>query len=272
VTPFDAHRPLPEIIAAVLEEQPRSLAELAPALPDGLEAVVLRCLEKDPANRYQNAAELALALLPFAPRRARTQVERALAVTRAAGLLSDPNQSLPPSIAPAPSGKAVAIAAALDARTSAVPSVTPHPHATTEPAPPSEETAPTERAPAMPPEGATTIAPVSQEGGRRRPALWFTAGLVGVVGVAVAVLLLGRDRPAPPPPVTAPATAEAQPPALPATTATVPDSPTPASSASGGVPRPSARPRRTDPQPPVSAQRPPPAPSQGPELDIRRNR
>ncbi len=35
-------------------------------LPDGFEAVVRRCLEKDPALRFQTAAELAAALAPFA--------------------------------------------------------------------------------------------------------------------------------------------------------------------------------------------------------------
>ncbi len=34
-------------------------------LPDGFEAVVRRCLEKDPARRFQTAAELAAALAPF---------------------------------------------------------------------------------------------------------------------------------------------------------------------------------------------------------------
>jgi eukaryotic-like serine/threonine-protein kinase len=34
-------------------------------LPDGFEAVVRRCLEKDPARRFQTAADLAAALAPF---------------------------------------------------------------------------------------------------------------------------------------------------------------------------------------------------------------
>jgi len=41
-----------------------------------LEAVVARCLEKDVRKRYQNVAELAVALYPFAPRRARISAER----------------------------------------------------------------------------------------------------------------------------------------------------------------------------------------------------
>jgi eukaryotic-like serine/threonine-protein kinase len=44
----------------------------------GLERVVMRCLEKDPALRFQNVGELAVALEPECPRRAKGSVERIL--------------------------------------------------------------------------------------------------------------------------------------------------------------------------------------------------
>jgi serine/threonine-protein kinase len=43
---------------AVLNEKPALPSETSPALPDGMEAIVLRCLEKDRSERYSSMAEL----------------------------------------------------------------------------------------------------------------------------------------------------------------------------------------------------------------------
>ncbi|MFO7181304.1 MAG: protein kinase [Pseudomonadota bacterium] len=74
-TPFEAPT-LMQLGAAILEQEPRRLREFLPDAPPELEAVVARCLEKDVRKRYQNVAELAVALYPFAPRRARISAER----------------------------------------------------------------------------------------------------------------------------------------------------------------------------------------------------
>ncbi|HEX8110098.1 MAG TPA: serine/threonine-protein kinase, partial [Kofleriaceae bacterium] len=47
------------------------LPPLAIAAPTGFDRVVMRCLEKDPARRFQNVAALAQALVPFGGHRAR---------------------------------------------------------------------------------------------------------------------------------------------------------------------------------------------------------
>jgi tRNA A-37 threonylcarbamoyl transferase component Bud32 len=54
-----------------LTAPPRTFREVAPALsfPDGLEAAVLRALEKDRTRRYGTARELAAALAPFAEKK-----------------------------------------------------------------------------------------------------------------------------------------------------------------------------------------------------------
>jgi serine/threonine-protein kinase len=52
-----------QTLAAHLGEAPAPPAHFRPGLPTDLEAVVLRCLEKDPDRRYATAAELDEALV-----------------------------------------------------------------------------------------------------------------------------------------------------------------------------------------------------------------
>jgi serine/threonine-protein kinase len=51
-----------EVIAAHLCEDPPSPSSLQPAVPAAVDAIVARCLAKDPAERFDTAAELAAAL------------------------------------------------------------------------------------------------------------------------------------------------------------------------------------------------------------------
>ena len=75
-SPFRAAT-LPEICARVLDGTPAPLASVRPDVPRGLEAVVLRCLEKDPSRRFQTVADLASALVPFGPPDAGPRADRA---------------------------------------------------------------------------------------------------------------------------------------------------------------------------------------------------
>jgi eukaryotic-like serine/threonine-protein kinase len=99
-TPYDAHGGVSALARRILEGPPRHLRALRPDAPAALEEIVLACLQKDRRTRFANAAELAIALLPFAPGRARVVAERAAAVTTAAGLavreLVVPNPDPPP--------------------------------------------------------------------------------------------------------------------------------------------------------------------------------
>lgn len=93
-----------EVCASVLETVPRSPSERVPGVPIELTAVIMKCLEKQAANRYHTVAELAVALQPFGPKRARMCVERAIAAAKAANQVSQTLQShaslAPPSGAP----------------------------------------------------------------------------------------------------------------------------------------------------------------------------
>lgn len=77
VGPFDGTQPLADLFVSILERTPRPLREIRPEIPELLAAVVMRCLEKDRDARYQSAGDIAMALLPFAPARARDTAERA---------------------------------------------------------------------------------------------------------------------------------------------------------------------------------------------------
>jgi serine/threonine-protein kinase len=54
-----------EVCIKVVNEAPPALDKLRPGLDTKLVAAVMRCLEKEPAKRWQNVAQLAAALEPF---------------------------------------------------------------------------------------------------------------------------------------------------------------------------------------------------------------
>jgi serine/threonine-protein kinase len=82
---FDAPS-LTQLSATILEQSAPPLRALCPTAPLELEAIILRCLEKDPARRFHDVGELAIALYTFAPRRARISAERCCYVLKSAGL------------------------------------------------------------------------------------------------------------------------------------------------------------------------------------------
>jgi serine/threonine-protein kinase len=97
---FDAPT-LMQLGAAILERAPVPLRQLLPDAPAELEAVILRCLEKDVNKRYQNVAEVAVALYPFAPRRARISAERSSYILNSAhptGAPLDFGSVVPPAL------------------------------------------------------------------------------------------------------------------------------------------------------------------------------
>jgi eukaryotic-like serine/threonine-protein kinase len=73
-----------DVCSAILEKEPRALVDLRQDIPAGLSDVIARCLRKDPDDRFPSIAELAVALLPFAPPRALAIAEGSAWIRRAA--------------------------------------------------------------------------------------------------------------------------------------------------------------------------------------------
>jgi serine/threonine-protein kinase len=87
--PFAAQS-MPELVGAILQRAPQPMAAVREGVPVGLQAIVDRCLQKDPAARHANVAELARALLQFGPSRSDQSVERIEHVLGLAGTSSPP--------------------------------------------------------------------------------------------------------------------------------------------------------------------------------------
>jgi serine/threonine protein kinase len=77
---------LPEIAIKVAMASFAPVRSLRPDAPPGLDAVILKCLEKDKTRRYGNVAALALALADFSSKRSRPLVEKIVAIVEASGI------------------------------------------------------------------------------------------------------------------------------------------------------------------------------------------
>jgi serine/threonine protein kinase len=94
-TPF-AGESFAEIAIKVATAGFPSVRVFRPETPARLEAVLLKCLEKNKELRYANVAELALALGDLGSRRSRASIEKVVDIIQASGL-STSALALPPS-------------------------------------------------------------------------------------------------------------------------------------------------------------------------------
>ena len=83
-TPFQGES-LPQLCMAISLAPPASLRNYRPDLPPEVESILLRCLSKDPSQRYASVAELATELVKFAPPHSRISAERIERLAQAAG-------------------------------------------------------------------------------------------------------------------------------------------------------------------------------------------
>ena len=93
--PFQAET-LPQLCMAISLRPATPLRSFRPELPAEVEAIILRCLNKDPGQRFANVAEFAAALVQFAPAHARLSAERIQRLALVAGF-STGTSLLPPS-------------------------------------------------------------------------------------------------------------------------------------------------------------------------------
>ncbi|MFO0669582.1 MAG: protein kinase [Polyangiaceae bacterium] len=63
--PFDGQS-VGEVFCSVLERRFSPLASVRPDLPREIQAIIDKCLQRDPGDRYQTAADLARAFIPYA--------------------------------------------------------------------------------------------------------------------------------------------------------------------------------------------------------------
>src|SRR6187551_2903359 len=94
--PFSAET-LPEICGLILTVAPAAIRDDSPGVPDGLQNVVRRCLEKDRERRFANVSELAHALSPFGSRATSRSVERIARILGASSVLDALPLSVPAS-------------------------------------------------------------------------------------------------------------------------------------------------------------------------------
>lgn len=88
--PFDAET-VPDMFVAILHEPARTATSANPALPPAMDEIFARCFAKEATGRYQNLAEMAVALEPFAALESRGYVS---AIARLVGGTAAPRAPL----------------------------------------------------------------------------------------------------------------------------------------------------------------------------------
>jgi serine/threonine protein kinase len=112
--PFDGATAL-DVCATVMKDDPRPPHEVRADVPEGLARVILRCLRRDPGERFQDVGALAEALEPFAPPADAGAAARVRQVLESAPLQEIEAAGELPGDRP-PDGSDTRVAAALDSR------------------------------------------------------------------------------------------------------------------------------------------------------------
>jgi serine/threonine-protein kinase len=95
ILPF-AGKTVADLLIKITSGSPAPIRDRRRDAPEDLASVILTCLEKDPARRYQTVADLALALVEFGPPDSSDLVLRARGILEAAGLPGAPENAPAP--------------------------------------------------------------------------------------------------------------------------------------------------------------------------------
>ncbi len=90
---------LPELILKIVMQPPTPLRSFRPDVPEALEAVIMRCLEKDRARRIPNVAELAHQLEPWTAPRERVTADRTSKILGHVPMAPMPAEPAAPTVA-----------------------------------------------------------------------------------------------------------------------------------------------------------------------------
>ncbi|HEX7843063.1 MAG TPA: serine/threonine-protein kinase, partial [Kofleriaceae bacterium] len=90
---------LPLLCMHVVNDEPDPMSAIRGDLPDGFEEAVMRCLRKEPDERYADVGALARALAPFGPRNASISASRIQVVLQRTGK-HDSSSLIPNDLAP----------------------------------------------------------------------------------------------------------------------------------------------------------------------------
>jgi len=102
---------MPDLWTAITSGEPAPITRSA--VPDGLQAVVHRCLAKSRDKRYRGAAELARALAPFGSKMAAETAQRAWKITQIAKDASQKRTTKRPALRPRMTAALIGAAALL---------------------------------------------------------------------------------------------------------------------------------------------------------------
>ncbi|MGZ3452043.1 MAG: serine/threonine protein kinase [Polyangiales bacterium] len=241
--PFKADT-LASLALMIALDEPASLREVRPDVPEELALVIGKCLAKERDQRYSNVGELAMALAPFAPARARISIER---IGRVTGLVSRSTMPPPseqanlpvPSIELSPLSNQPTVASPSQENQKPISldleSVPPRSPSSGKELP---KVVPTDASPAVSTIGGTTLG-ATESSARARLVPWIAGGaLIALSGAALLIFFGGGSAP-----TKAPASSPSP---VPTVTATEepPPAPPPASTSaeSAPLPKPSAQP------------------------------
>jgi serine/threonine-protein kinase len=99
--PFNGET-LPQVLMQIMQAPTPPLRDKRHDAPQGLEAVLFKCLAKDRAQRFQSVHAMAVALAEFGPPAGRGSVERIAGVMRKSGVITGDIQGALPAPAPGP--------------------------------------------------------------------------------------------------------------------------------------------------------------------------